>query len=140
MSAPIWLLEAITATELKPVPIVPKPENESWEQYNKPETPIHKGFTDNVPTIPTVPKEIQPLIVNPETIDAQRERRRNKVMNLLEKGKRFALYVDDDLTDPVIATVGIQNVATFELEIPRHSYDGVVLLELIEKHYGATGS
>jgi hypothetical protein len=67
--------------------------------------------------------------------ELQRERRRAKVLALLE-GKRFALFVDDDKTDPVIATVGIREVATFELAIPRHSYDGMVLLELIEKHYG----
>ncbi|MEQ1741077.1 MAG: hypothetical protein ABL869_01025 [Candidatus Nitrotoga sp.] len=67
--------------------------------------------------------------------ELQRERRREKVLALLE-GKRFALFVDNDKTDPVIATVGIRGVATFELEIPRHSYDGMVLLELIEKHYG----
>lgn len=67
--------------------------------------------------------------------ELQRERRRAKVLALLE-GKRFALFVDNDKTDPVIATVGIREVATFELEIPRHSYDGMVLLELIEKHYG----
>jgi hypothetical protein len=67
--------------------------------------------------------------------ELQRERRRAKVLALLG-GKRFALFVDDDKTDPVIATVGIREVATFELAIPRHSYDGMVLLELIEKHYG----
>ena len=67
--------------------------------------------------------------------ELQRERRRAKVLALLE-GKRFALFVDNDKTDPVIATVGIRDVATFELAIPRHSYDGMVLLELIEKHYG----
>ncbi len=64
-----------------------------------------------------------------------RERRRAKVLAMLE-GKRFALFVDDDKTDPVIAMVGIRDVASFELAIPRHSYDGMVLLELIEKHYG----
>lgn len=67
--------------------------------------------------------------------ELQRERRRAKVLAMLE-GKRFALFVDNDKTDPVIATVGIREVATFELAIPRHSYDGMVLLELIEKHYG----
>ena len=67
--------------------------------------------------------------------ELQRDRRRAKVLALLE-GKRFALFVDNDKTDPVIATVGIRDVATFELAIPRHSYDGMVLLELIEKHYG----
>jgi hypothetical protein len=67
--------------------------------------------------------------------ELQREHRRVKVLALL-KGKRYALFVDNDKTDPVIATVGIRDVATFELAIPRHSYDGMVLLELIEKHYG----
>ena len=57
-------------------------------------------------------------------------------MLALLEGKRFALFVDDDKTDPVIAAVGIRDLATFELAIPRHSYDGMVLLELIEKHYG----
>ena len=79
-----------------------------------------------------------PTIRNNKTgilCELQREVRRAKVLVLLE-GKRFALFVDDDKTDPVIATVGIRDVATFEMAIPRHSYDGVVLLELIEKHYG----
>ncbi|MFZ1546388.1 MAG: hypothetical protein WAT12_04730 [Candidatus Nitrotoga sp.] len=67
--------------------------------------------------------------------ELQRERRRAKVLALLE-GKRFALFVDNDKTDPVIAMVGIRDVATFELAIPRHSYVGMVLLELIEKHSG----
>ena len=67
--------------------------------------------------------------------ELQRERRRTKVMDMLE-GKRFALLVDDDTTDPVIATVAIRKVATFEMAIPQHSYDGMLLLELIEKHYG----
>ena len=78
-----------------------------------------------------------PTIRNNKTgilCELQREYRRNKVLALLE-GKRFALFVDDDKTDPVIAAVGIRDLATFELAIPRHSYDGMVLLELIEKHF-----
>ena len=67
--------------------------------------------------------------------ELQREVRRAKVLALLE-GKRFALFVEDDKIDPVIAAVAIRDMATFELAIPRHSYDGMVLLELIEKHYG----
>ena len=79
-----------------------------------------------------------PTIRNNKTdilCELQCKYRRVKVLALLE-GKRFALFVDDDKTDPVIAAVGIRDLATFELAIPRHSYDGMVLLELIEKHYG----
>ncbi len=68
-------------------------------------------------------------------LELQRELRRTKVLDMLQ-GTRFALLVDDDSADPVIATVAISNVATFEMAIPQHSYDGMVLLELIEKHYG----
>ena len=67
--------------------------------------------------------------------ELQREYRRSKVLALLEE-KHFGLFVDDDKTDPVIAAVGIRDLATFELAIPRHAYNGMVLLELIEKHYG----
>ena len=76
-------------------------------------------------------RDYKPVIL----LELQRESRSNKVLDMLE-GKRFALFVDDDKTDPVIATVAIRNVATFEMAIPQHSYDGMVLLELIEKHYG----
>lgn len=64
--------------------------------------------------------------------ELQRECRRAKVLAMLEE-KRYALFVDNDKTDPVIATVGIRDVVTFEMAIPRHSYDGMVLLELIEQ-------
>ena len=67
--------------------------------------------------------------------ELQREYRRSKVLSLLE-GKHFAMFVDDDKTDPVIVAVGIRDLATFELTIPLHSYNGMILLELIEKHYG----
>jgi hypothetical protein len=68
-------------------------------------------------------------------VELRRECRRARVLASLNE-KRFALIVDDDTTDPVIAMVGIRNVATFELSIPHRSYDGMVLLKLFEKHYG----
>lgn len=76
-------------------------------------------------------RDYKPAIV----CELQREIRRIRVVDMLE-GKHFALLVDDDATDPVIATVAICKVATFEMAIPQHSYDGMLLLELIEKHYG----
>jgi len=135
MSAPAWLLDAINATESERVPTVPNRKNLHWAQGNNPRSLINAGLARNVPTVPSVPREMQSPSDKSEIVDVQRERRRAKVLSLLE-GKRFALFVDDDKTDPVIATVGIQNVVTFELAIPRHSYDGIVLLELIEKYYG----
>lgn len=80
-----------------------------------------------------------PTIRNNKTgilCELQRERRRTKVLAMME-GKRFALIVEDDTTDPVIAMVGIRDLATFELAIPRHSYDGMVLLEIINERLSA---
>jgi hypothetical protein len=69
--------------------------------------------------------------------ELQRERSHAKVSAELEAetSPRYAVNVADASTDPVIATVGIRDVATFEMAIPRHSYDGMVLLLLIEEYY-----
>jgi hypothetical protein len=70
--------------------------------------------------------------------ELHRERRRTKVLAMLEAapGTRYAVHVADASTDPVVVAVGIREIATFELEIPHKYYDGMVLLELIEKHSG----
>ena len=53
-------------------------------------------------------------------------------------GARYAV-VTDTQTDPdaVIVVMAIRGRATCELRIPRDRYDGVLLLDLIERH-GAT--
>jgi len=70
--------------------------------------------------------------------ELHRERRRTKVLAILEAapGTRYAVHVADASTDPVVVAVGIREIATFELEIPHQYYDGMALLELIEKHSG----
>lgn len=62
-----------------------------------------------------------------------RELRHAKVLAMLGN-RKYAVLVEDDHTDPVIATCGIRGIATFELSVPKHSYNGMVLLELLEKH------
>ena len=70
--------------------------------------------------------------------DQQREARRQKTIAMLEAapGTRYAVLVTDASTDPVVVAVGIREIATFEMEIPHKYYDGMALLELIEKHSG----
>lgn len=70
--------------------------------------------------------------------ELHRERRRTKVLAMLGAvpGTRYAVHVADASTDPVVVAVGIREIATFELEIPHQYYDGMALLELIEKHSG----
>lgn len=88
---------------------------------------------------PVTPKKTTTAIAKPETLqDRQREARRQKVIAMLEAapGTRYAVLVTDASTDPVVVAVGIREIATFEMEIPHKYYDGMALLELIEKHSG----
>jgi len=70
--------------------------------------------------------------------ELHRERRRKKVLKMLEAAPStyYAVHVADASVDPVIVVVCIREIATFELEIPHKYYNGIVLLELIEKHSG----
>lgn len=66
------------------------------------------------------------------------EQRRAKVLTMLRDnpGIRYAIELADANTDPVIVSIGIRYVATFEMNIPQAYYDAFALLELIEKHTG----
>jgi hypothetical protein len=79
-------------------------------------------------------REHKPNILN----ELHRQRRRTEVLALLEASPdtRYAVYVEDATTDPVLVAVGVRNIATFEMEIPQKYYDGMELLELIEKQTG----
>lgn len=62
--------------------------------------------------------------------EVQLDRRRDN------PGIRYAIEVVDANTDPLIVSISIRNIATFEVNIPQAYYDGFALLELIEKHTG----
>lgn len=81
--------------------------------------------------LPTI-RENKPSIL----CELQRECRHAKVLAMLEAaapGTRYAVHVADESTDPVVVTVGIRKIATFEMEIPHKLYDGMALLELIDE-------
>jgi hypothetical protein len=67
--------------------------------------------------------------------ELQLERRRAKVVAMLREnpGIRYAIEVIDADADPVIVSVAIRNVATFEINIPQGNYDAFALLEFIAK-------
>ena len=71
--------------------------------------------------------------------DQASEARRQRVRAMLadRPESRYAVLVDNADTDPVLLTVGIRDVATFELAIPAGKFDAFALLALIERH-GAT--
>lgn len=68
--------------------------------------------------------------------ELQLERRRAKVLAMLRENHsvRYAVEVVDPNADPVIVSVAIRDIASFELNIPQAYYDAFALLELIEKH------
>ena len=70
--------------------------------------------------------------------ELHRECRRTKLLAMLDASpdKRYSMLVEDSSADPVIVTVGINSIAVFKLEIPHRYYDGMALLELIEKQTG----
>ena len=77
---------------------------------------------------------------NDDTLpDPAAEARRQRVLGMLAErpGVRYAVVVDNPDTDPVIVALGIRGQATCEFRIPREKWDGVLFLDLIERH-GAT--
>ena len=77
---------------------------------------------------------------NDAAIDPAAEARRQRVLAMLAENPnvRRAVVVDNADADPVLVAVGIRDVATFELVIPAARFDAFKLLELIERHGGAT--
>jgi hypothetical protein len=69
-------------------------------------------------------------------LDRQREARRQKVLAMQEStpGSPRSIYVDTD-SDPdfVILAVAIRHLATFEMAIPKVTFNSWQLLEMIER-------
>jgi hypothetical protein len=68
------------------------------------------------------------------------ERRRYDVLAMLEGNPEIThAFVSDEEAEAnyVILTVGIRDIGTCDLRIPREKYDGLAVLKLIEEHTGA---
>ena len=48
--------------------------------------------------------------------------------------KNYSIIVTDASTDPVLVEITISGLASFFLEIPQAHYDGLALLEVLEKY------
>ena len=65
------------------------------------------------------------------------EARRQRVLEMLTQhpGARYAVVTDSESeADAVILALAVRGRATCEFRIPRDRYDGVLLLELIDRH------
>lgn len=92
---------------------------------------VKKNADAEIDTHPEQPP-VKPLSIQ----DRQREARRQKVIAMLEAAPDTlrAVYPDTD-SDPdnVILAIAIRHLATFEMAIPKATYDPWRLLELIER-------
>ena len=68
--------------------------------------------------------------------DAATEARQQRVLAMLDKSPDIKYALTDTGSDPVLLTLAIRGKATCEFQIPRDKYDGVLLLELLERHGG----
>ncbi len=71
--------------------------------------------------------------------DPAAEARRQRVLAMLAErpGIRYAVLTDSQADqEAVLLTLAIRGVGTCELAIPRAKYDGVLLLDLLERHGG----
>jgi hypothetical protein len=74
--------------------------------------------------------------------DPAAEARRQRVLAMLAErpGIRYAVVVDNPEADPVIVALAIRDamqdgsIVTCELRIPREKWDGVLFLEMLERH------
>ena len=64
------------------------------------------------------------------------QRRYKRILTTLidDPAARYAVHVLNADEDPVTVTIGIRNVAVFEMHIPHEYFDPFALLELIEEH------
>lgn len=79
--------------------------------------------------------ELLDFLAKNELPDPKAEARRQRVLALLDAalGVKYAIFADDDTTDPVIVAVAIRGIGTCEIEIPKARYDGAKILELVER-------
>ena len=93
---------------------------------------INRVLPDAAETSKQVSQQPTAIIDNCHTVSLT-ESWRQKIASMLEAdpSKKYAVLVEDITIDPVLLSIGIQGLATFQLEIPLDQYDGIKLLELI---------
>jgi hypothetical protein len=63
--------------------------------------------------------------------DVQVEPWRVKIESMLEGGRKYAVIGGNPADDPVLVSVAIRDMASFQMEVPKASYNPIVLLELV---------
>jgi len=79
-----------------------------------------------------------------EPLPTDVEKRRQRVLQLVwsNPALKYAVHSDDATADPVMLAVAIRrddSAVSFEVAIPKAKYDGMALLEMVEKSRGTQG-
>jgi len=140
MLEPNWLdevLESLNEERVTPCHPVSPQEKQIGDKITEPKTRMDKGSSDFVTRVTCVTPENNEIEKNSADIEeTQRERRRAKVLKMLEQRPSIQRAFVTDMKsnqDDVILTVAIRDQYSFEMLIPKYKYDGFMLLELIEK-------
>ncbi len=75
---------------------------------------------------------IQTVSPEPDVIEPWRQ----MVLDMLgtDPLKKYAIIVDNITTDPVMVSIGIRPIGTFQMAIPLQHYDSFKLLELVQNY------
>lgn len=135
-----WLdevLESLNDERVTPCHPVSPQEKQPGDKIVEPETLMNKGSSNSVTPVTRVTPENDKFVKKSADVEeTQRERRREKVLKMLEDDPKIQrAFVTDTEADPqhVILTIAVRGVASFELLIPKDRYDGFMLLEIIQK-------
>ena len=67
-------------------------------------------------------------------IETIRENKSAILAELNPDNRNYSVIVTDASTDPVLVQVSIKGLASFDLAIPKAYYDGIALLEVLERY------
>ena len=119
------------------VPNCPQSSKQSWGQSKEAEVLTDKGSRYFVPDVPNVPTNNDWFVKkSADILERSREERRKKVLGMLaDKPAVLRTFITDIDTDPanVILTIAIRDQYIFEMTIPKHKYEPLTLLKLINK-------
>ena len=119
------------------VPNYPQSSKQNRGQSKMAEVLMDKGSRYFVPDVPNVPTNNDWFVKkSADILERSREERRKKVLGMLaDKPAVLRTFITDIDTDPanVILTIAIRDQYIFEMTIPKHKYEPLTLLKLINK-------
>lgn len=119
------LIEALTRRSLRRI--------RSWlEHIKEPDQHVIEGILSRCKADPETMRYY--LERARETPDAARQKRLDEADLLLamDRAQRYVYVIDNADTDPVIVTIAIRGVGSFDMEVPQDKWDSMMFLQFLE--------